>query len=167
MSVLLRPQPRAGVLKIDAYVPGKSAAPGAERVFKLSSNETPLGPSPKAIAFADWESAPSVRLLTDPLKVESGREPEPVPDAWREFLVRPRPQDTDAWTFHDAETAYRTTFDEGEFLVLAERQGDEFVLHRIEPLASTLFYMASHDGTPEPIEGNILDVFRKTNNRSD
>jgi histidinol-phosphate aminotransferase len=50
MSVLLRPQPRAGVLKIDAYVPGKSDAPGAERVFKLSSNETPLGPSPKAIA---------------------------------------------------------------------------------------------------------------------
>jgi histidinol-phosphate aminotransferase len=38
------------VLKIDAYVPGKSDAPGAARVFKLSSNETPLGASPKAIA---------------------------------------------------------------------------------------------------------------------
>ena len=50
MSALPRPQPRAGVLKIDAYVPGKSDAPGAERVFKLSSNETPLGPSPNAIA---------------------------------------------------------------------------------------------------------------------
>jgi len=36
MSALPRPQPRAGVLKIDAYVPGKSDAPGAERVFKLS-----------------------------------------------------------------------------------------------------------------------------------
>jgi histidinol-phosphate aminotransferase len=44
------PQPRPGVLDIDPYVPGKSAAPGAARVFKLSSNETPLGPSPKAIA---------------------------------------------------------------------------------------------------------------------
>jgi len=50
MSALPRPQPRAGVLKIDAYVPGKSDAPGAERVFKLSSNETPLGPSPNAVA---------------------------------------------------------------------------------------------------------------------
>src|ERR1700730_16963879 len=50
MTASLLPQPRAGVLKIDAYVPGKSDAPGAERVFKLSSNETPLGPSPKAIA---------------------------------------------------------------------------------------------------------------------
>ncbi len=44
-----RPQPRAGVLAIDAYVPGKSTAPGVAKVFKLSSNETPLGPSPAAI----------------------------------------------------------------------------------------------------------------------
>jgi histidinol-phosphate aminotransferase len=50
MSALQRPQPRPGVLAIDPYVPGKSTAPGVARVFKLSSNETPLGPSPKAIA---------------------------------------------------------------------------------------------------------------------
>jgi histidinol-phosphate aminotransferase len=50
MSALPRPQPRPGVLDIEAYVPGKSTAPGVARVFKLSSNETPLGPSPKAIA---------------------------------------------------------------------------------------------------------------------
>jgi histidinol-phosphate aminotransferase len=45
-----RPQPRPGVLDISPYVPGKSSAPGVAKVFKLSSNETPLGPSPKAIA---------------------------------------------------------------------------------------------------------------------
>jgi histidinol-phosphate aminotransferase len=45
-----RPQPRNGVLDIEPYVPGKSAAPGVARVFKLSSNETPLGPSPQAVA---------------------------------------------------------------------------------------------------------------------
>src|ERR1044072_3159480 len=50
-----RPEPRAGVLTIDAYVPGKSTAPGVAKVFKLSSKETPLGPSPKAIA-ADPEA---------------------------------------------------------------------------------------------------------------
>jgi histidinol-phosphate aminotransferase len=49
MSTLMRPRPRPGVLAIDAYVPGKSAAPGVAKVFKLSSNETPLGPSPKAV----------------------------------------------------------------------------------------------------------------------
>jgi histidinol-phosphate aminotransferase len=47
---LQRPQPRPGVLAIDPYVPGKSSAPGVARIFKLSSNETPLGPSPNAIA---------------------------------------------------------------------------------------------------------------------
>src|SRR5262245_12710133 len=45
-----QPQPRPGVLEIDPYVPGKSAAPGVARIFKLSSNETPLGPSPLAKA---------------------------------------------------------------------------------------------------------------------
>ncbi|WP_024280989.1 histidinol-phosphate transaminase [Xanthobacter sp. 126] len=49
-----RPEPKPGVLAIEAYVPGKSHAPGVEKVFKLSSNETPLGPSEKALAaFAE------------------------------------------------------------------------------------------------------------------
>ena len=51
MSVLERPQPRPGVLKIQAYVPGKSSAPGVAKVYKLSSNESALGPSPLAVAF--------------------------------------------------------------------------------------------------------------------
>jgi histidinol-phosphate aminotransferase len=50
MSALKRPQPRPGVLDIAAYVPGKSSAPGVAKIFKLSSNESPLGASPKAIA---------------------------------------------------------------------------------------------------------------------
>ena len=50
MSALKRPQPRPGVLDIEAYVPGKSTAPGVAKIYKLSSNETPLGPSPNAIA---------------------------------------------------------------------------------------------------------------------
>jgi len=45
----IRPQPRPGVMSIQAYVPGKSYAPGAAKVFKLASNETPLGASPAAI----------------------------------------------------------------------------------------------------------------------
>ncbi len=44
-----RPTPRPGVMAIHAYVPGKSSAPGVAKVYKLSSNETPLGPSPRAI----------------------------------------------------------------------------------------------------------------------
>lgn len=43
-----RPQPRPGILEIDPYVPGKSSAKGA-KIHKLSSNESPVGASPKAI----------------------------------------------------------------------------------------------------------------------
>jgi histidinol-phosphate aminotransferase len=42
------PVPQPGTLDIAAYVPGKSGAPGSNAV-KLSSNESPLGASPKAI----------------------------------------------------------------------------------------------------------------------
>jgi histidinol-phosphate aminotransferase len=38
------------VLDIAPYIPGKSTAPGVAKIFKLSSNETPLGPSATAIA---------------------------------------------------------------------------------------------------------------------
>ncbi len=45
-----RPQPRAGVMDIAAYVPGKSKGTHGKTLHKLSSNETPLGASPKAKA---------------------------------------------------------------------------------------------------------------------
>jgi histidinol-phosphate aminotransferase len=46
----MHPQPKAGITSISPYVGGKSKAEGASRVIKLSSNENPWGPSPKAAA---------------------------------------------------------------------------------------------------------------------
>ena len=46
----LRPTPKPGILGIEMYVPGESSVPGGLKPIKLSSNETPLGPSPKAVA---------------------------------------------------------------------------------------------------------------------
>jgi histidinol-phosphate aminotransferase len=50
MSPQTRPVPRPGVLDIAPYVPGRSTADGGAKLHKLSSNETPLGPSKAAIA---------------------------------------------------------------------------------------------------------------------
>ena len=47
-SIMNKPQAKPGVLQIAPYVGGKSSA-GTKKVVKLSSNETPLGPSPAAI----------------------------------------------------------------------------------------------------------------------
>src|SRR6185295_18385163 len=44
------PQPRPGILDIAAYVGGESKIEGVSKVIKLASNESALGPSPKAMA---------------------------------------------------------------------------------------------------------------------
>ena len=41
-------RPRTGILEIRPYVGGKAEVAGGTPAIKLSSNETPLGPSPKA-----------------------------------------------------------------------------------------------------------------------
>jgi histidinol-phosphate aminotransferase len=78
----VRPQPRPGVLAIDPYVPGKSAAPGQRKFYKLSSNETPLGPSPMAKeAFKNSADSLSIypdgsaRALRDAIGVQYGLDP--------------------------------------------------------------------------------------------
>jgi histidinol-phosphate aminotransferase len=56
--------PKQGILDISPYVGGRAHAPGCERIFKLSSNESPFGPSPKAIA-AYHEAADAISCYPD------------------------------------------------------------------------------------------------------
>ncbi|WP_375457980.1 pyridoxal phosphate-dependent aminotransferase [uncultured Enterovirga sp.] len=58
------PIPLPGILEIAAYVPGRDHVEGVEKVHKLSANETPLGPSPKAIA-AFREAAETLATYPD------------------------------------------------------------------------------------------------------
>lgn len=58
------PAPQPGILDIAPYVPGKSEAKFDGKIYKLSSNETPLGASPKAIA-AYGELAGTLELYPD------------------------------------------------------------------------------------------------------
>ena len=116
-------------------------------------------PNPTTIAFADWDSATTARLLSDPITSESAYDSQPIPDAWQEFLERDQTLNTGYWRFHNTATVYSVTLADADFLVLAESEGNQFVLHRIEPPASTFFYVDSHDGIPEPIKGDLLAVF--------
>jgi histidinol-phosphate aminotransferase len=47
---MARLRPRPGILEIEPYVGGKAEVAGIARAIKLSANESPLGPSPRAIA---------------------------------------------------------------------------------------------------------------------
>ena len=51
------PQPKEGVMDIAMYVPGKSKVPDTVKLHKLSSNESPIGPSPAAVAAVAEASA--------------------------------------------------------------------------------------------------------------
>ncbi|HTS94390.1 MAG TPA: histidinol-phosphate transaminase [Stellaceae bacterium] len=50
MSAKLVPTPRPGVLEIAPYRGGEAGAPGFAKPIRLASNESALGPSPRAIA---------------------------------------------------------------------------------------------------------------------
>ena len=50
MTIATAPVPRPGILDITPYVGGEAKAPGTARPIRLASNESALGPSPKAIA---------------------------------------------------------------------------------------------------------------------
>jgi histidinol-phosphate aminotransferase len=78
-------RPRQGILDIAPYVPGKSALEGDAPVIKLSSNETPFGPSPAAVeayvaAVKDLSRYPdgTARPLREAIARLHGLEPERI-----------------------------------------------------------------------------------------
>jgi histidinol-phosphate aminotransferase len=81
-----RPVPNPGILDIAPYTPGKSPVPEPGRkVFKLSANETPLGPSPKAVAAyqaaaAHLEDYPegTSRILREAIGKAFGLDPDRI-----------------------------------------------------------------------------------------
>ena len=109
-----RPQPRPGVLDIAPYVPGKSSAPGVAKVFKLSSNETPLGPSANAIAayraagehLEDYPDG-SASALREAIGAAFGLDPDRIvcgagSDDLLNLLARAYLKDGDEAILHDA-----------------------------------------------------------------
>ena len=60
----MNPTPKPGILDISPYVGGRAAVPGLAKVVKLSSNESPIGPSPAALAALDQAKA-SVALYPE------------------------------------------------------------------------------------------------------
>ena len=65
MTLFVGPEPKPGILDIHAYVPGKSG-PKSGKTYKLSSNESPLGPSPKAVAAYEEAVSQNLALYPDP-----------------------------------------------------------------------------------------------------
>jgi histidinol-phosphate aminotransferase len=63
------PSPRPGIETIHAYVPGKTG-PKSGKIHKLSSNESPLGPSPAAVAAYAAKADGGLALYPDGSSLE-------------------------------------------------------------------------------------------------
>jgi histidinol-phosphate aminotransferase len=81
----MSPTPKPGILEVSLYVGGRAAVPGVARVFKLSANESPIGPSPKAMealsaAAHDLQLYPdgSTRLLREAIGEVHGLDPDRI-----------------------------------------------------------------------------------------
>lgn len=123
----------------------------AGHVFDLATT-----PGPKSVAFTPWDSQPNVTLLGDPQRPPTGRkEPESPAPAWRSFLERHPGSPPRDWVLHDATTAYRVALSDAEYLVLAERAGEEFILQRLYPPADGLFRLQGSDGVPERLTRDL------------
>jgi len=118
-----------------------------------------ITPGPKKVAFEPWESEPVSVLLRDPLRAPMGRkETESLPPQWRDFLAQHAGDGVHGWVLYDETTAYRVVLYDAQYLILAEREGRQFILYRVEPSGDALYYLKEHDGIPQPIEQEIENV---------
>ena len=142
--------------EVNFHVAGKPyravASCVAGHIFELA-----VSPRPKEAAFATWDSHAQVKLLGNPLHAPTG-EPasEVLPAVWSAFLTNGSAPA--GWTLYNGTTASRVTLDDGEYLVLAERKGDEFLLQRLHPPADDLFLYEPGEATPRLVQGELSAV---------
>lgn len=112
-------------------------------------------PGGRDVAFLDWEGEAHAVLLENPLDAGAQRPAEPLPEAWIEFLRAAECADQGGWILHELGAEYRIALDDGEFLVLGERAGEEFLLYRLDPLPGEFFIQFGHDCRPTSLQGGL------------
>jgi hypothetical protein len=96
-----------------------------------------------------------VALLADPLGASEARQPEALAPAWRRILGRHQGRQPSGWLVHGEMTTYRLALSDAEYLVLAERDGDEFLLGQVDNADTGLFHLESHDEAPKPFDHDV------------
>jgi hypothetical protein len=130
----------------------------AGRLFDIQ-----IHPSPKGIAFARWDATPTVLLLDDPLRQSADcKVARLILPQWNAYLEAHRSDCPPNWRLHGGHSAYRLVFEQGEFLVLAESDRGQRILQRIDPASGTLFYLASRDEIPKPLDAELALIIKDT-----
>lgn len=147
--------------KVSFSVDGKqfTAALGcvAGHIFDLT-----VIPGPKRVSFVSFDGPPSVMLQDDPLETATGKRTEVLPELWQRYLQQQATrsqQPPSGWVFYDASNAHRVALGDRELLVLAEREGDQFLLYSVEPQVDDLFTLDGHDCDEPKVFKGSLDTF--------
>jgi hypothetical protein len=115
-----------------------------------------ITPSPKHVAFSEWDAPPAVQLLDNPLRASVGaKAPEAIPTQWQNVRQRYGGESSCGWLLHDENSAHRVAFSDAEYLIVGEKEGVEYLLYRVESTADGLYYLEHDDGVPEPFRGRI------------
>lgn len=118
-----------------------------------------ISPSPKSIWDQPFDETPTVEVIADPMKIQPvPAHGEIIPEEWKRLKSNFDAKKFSDWTLHDSQTAYRMPMDDGEYLILAERGGREFVLWKLDPASSEFHYMPEHDSQPEQVGMDVTRI---------
>jgi hypothetical protein len=82
-----------------------------------------------------------------------------VPVEWQALASRYPSAASSGWLLHGPASAHAVSLEQGEFLILAEREGDEFLMLQTSP-SGGYWTLDGHDGIPRPL-GVRVDAWLK------
>jgi hypothetical protein len=119
-----------------------------------------ITPGARDIAFDSWDCEPRVHLLADPLNDMETPAHVALPEPWLSFLRDAGPGDAHGWVLYTESEAYRVALEAGEFLVLAERPGERFLLYRLHPQPGAFFVQDGDDLPVQPLRTRLDELLR-------
>lgn len=124
-----------------------------------------IRPSIKPHAFKEIDRIRAVKVLQDPT-IPSPPKPKPkykLPTTYTDFINATQKQDTNGWSVLQPEEVYSIALSDADYLMLAERQGTEYLLSRDRSPSNGIFYCESPDSTPKLKRGSLERIMQESN----
>lgn len=141
--------------KVDFYIDHQSYQATVNCIFGHILSLT-FSPAEKPIAFREWDGKCNVELLEDPMDQSAAIGAETIPRKWARFLDENRQNDYPGWQLYDSTQARRISVHGNEMLVLAEGEGDQFIVCFADQPDSDI-YEVSHEDWQKTIITSIRD----------
>jgi hypothetical protein len=117
-------------------------------------------PSIKQYAFQQIDKVISIKLLEDPTVIPTAAPAAKLklPKAYKEFMGTAGGEGINGWLVLPPEEIYSISLAEGDFLLLAEREGVEYLLSLETAPSKGIYYCATSDGAPVVQKGSLEQI---------